>query len=146
MKRLIIGTATTVFLLSTVAHAGPVEDRQAFMKENGKLIGALVKVAKGEMDFDAAQVKQMLEDFNKHTQTLDVAALFPEGSGGGESKTAPAVWENFDDFTAKAEKLKADAATAAGKDPQNAGDVGAIVQMIGADCGSCHQSYRLKMN
>ncbi len=133
-------------LLASSAVAGPVEDREAFMKENGHLLGEMVPIARGQKEFDAAQVMQLLKQFGDHSQELDVVAMFPEGTAGQagtENRAAPAIWENFDDFKAKAEKFKADAAEAAGKSPKDAAELGAILGMVGENCRSCHETYRL---
>lgn len=145
MKRLAL-TASTLALALTASFAGPAEDREAFMKENGKLLGQLAPVAKGEKPFDAAEVKSLLEAFNAHTQKLDVVALFPEGTGGRPTRADPAIWENFDDFKAKAEDLKMAASAAAQTNPQNPQELGAQVASIGGKCQACHEKYRLPEN
>jgi cytochrome c556 len=125
------------------AAADPAEEREEYMKENGRLLGQLAPIAKGEKEFDAAEVKSLLQAFGEHAQELDVVAQFPEGTGGRPTRAAPAIWQNWEDFQAKAEKFKADAAAAARSDPQSPQELGAQIAAIGNNCKSCHEDYRL---
>lgn len=142
MKRIAFALSA-VACLASAAIAGPIEDRKAFMKENGRLLGTMGPMAKGEQPFDAAQALTMLEAFNAHSQMLDVAALFPEGSGEGDTRAAPAIWEDFAEFQEHAEEFKADSAAAAATNPQDVQALQAAMGMIGENCASCHEEYRL---
>lgn len=134
-----IGTA----FLASAASAGPIEDRQAFMKQNGKLLGAVVTVVKGEKPFDAAEVQAALEAFNEHAQSLDVAAAFPEGSTEGETRASPKIWGDMAGFQAEVGAFKAAAAAAVEAAPQDVDALRAQVGAIGEICESCHSTFRL---
>lgn len=72
-----------------------------------------------------------------------IPSLFPEGSGGGGSRALPAIWEDFDAFTAIAETGAAAARTAL--EAATAGDNAAYLaalEQIGPACGACHQKFR----
>ena len=72
---------------------------------------------------------------------------FPAGSETGhETEASPKIWENMDDFKAKADKLPADAEGLLAQLPADKVGVGAAVKALGADCGACHQAYRLKVD
>ncbi len=62
----------------------------------------------------------------------------------GLGRSKPEIWENFADFTAKAEELQMAATGVAEK--AKAGtlpdDPKAVVGMIGGSCGGCHKVYR----
>src|SRR4051812_10395340 len=89
-KRMRIGLAgTSLFsvllglgLGASLAMAGPIEERQALMKDNGKAIGALAAIAKKEQPFDAKVVKKNAEKMAHNFEVLK--DLFPEGSQKGE--------------------------------------------------------------
>lgn len=134
---------SAVALMAAAASADPIEDRQNFMQENGRLLGALTPMVEGEQPFDAAEAMAMLQAFNEHVQTFDVAALFPEGSDEGDTRASPKIWEDWAGFQAAAEKLKADAAAAVAANPQDVDALKSAVGAIGANCGSCHEAYRL---
>lgn len=68
---------------------------------------------------------------------------FPAGTETG-SAAAPAIWENFEDFKAKAAKLGTDADIVLANLPGDQAGVATAMKTLGADCGTCHQTYRLK--
>jgi cytochrome c556 len=98
-------------------------------------------IAKGQKDYDAEAVKSALT-----TISADMKAFpdqFPAGSEAN-SAAAPAIWENMDDFKAKSLKLASDADTILASMPADAAGVGEAMKTLGASCGTCHQTYRLK--
>ena len=72
-----------------------------------------------------------------------IAVLFPEGSGEGETEALAAIWEKpekFSEAVAEAEKATADL-----KSATTSGDRKAIVaafKTLGAACKGCHESFR----
>lgn len=70
-----------------------------------------------------------------------IPALFPEGSGGDDA--LPGIWENFDDFTAKAQNLGNEAGLlVSAADGGDMATVGAQFDKVGGACGACHKPYR----
>ncbi len=116
--------------------------RIAMMKKIGGAAGALGAIAKGDKPYDAAIVKTSL------TTIAETAKAFPDQFGPNSDKTDaevnPKLWDNFDDFKAKAAKLSGDAETALAQLPADQAGVGAALKTLGADCGACHQAYRVK--
>ncbi|HEY6631043.1 MAG TPA: cytochrome c [Rhizobiaceae bacterium] len=144
MRKLIFAISALAFVTSA-AFADPIADRQALMKANGKAMGTLVPIAKGEKPFDAAVVLAALQTLNDDAQKLDVAVLFPPGSEtGGETTASPKIWEDPAGFQADVDKFKADAAAAVAAPPQDAAALGATVGAIGRNCGGCHETFRIK--
>jgi cytochrome c556 len=137
--------AAAFAMAGVVAHADPIQDREALMKSFGQSMGQLAPVAKGEKPFDAAAVQAALATLNERAQKFDAAALFPEGSIGN-SEASPKIWEDWAGFTAKVDKFKADVATAAGSPPADVAALQASVGMIGQNCGGCHEAFRVKKN
>lgn len=123
-----------------VYAAGEVEERSALMKQVGAGLGALGGIAKGEKPYDEAVVKEALEKISAAAKVFP--DKFPAGSEGGAA--APAIWENFEDFKAKAHKLASDADAALAALPADQAAVGGVMKTIGASCGTCHQVYRVK--
>ena len=72
-----------------------------------------------------------------------IAVLFPEGSGEGETEALAAIWsepEKFSEAVAAAEKATADL-----KSATTGGDRKAIMaafKALGASCKGCHESFR----
>jgi cytochrome c556 len=120
-----------------VAPATPeeaVEMRQATMKENGGTLRSA-----GELTGpDAVAAMQTLLD-----NYTNMPALFPEDSIVGDSKALPAIWENWEEFTAIIETGRA--AAESGLAAAEAGDAaayGEALKAIGGTCGQCHQQFR----
>jgi len=142
MKRLLIAISLFTLTIST-ASADPVADRQALMKANGKAAGQLAAVAKGEQPFDAAAVLAALQTLNDDAQKLDMA-LFPAGSDTGDTTASPKIWEDPAGFQAQIDKFKADTAAAVASPPVDVDGVKAALGAIGANCASCHETFRVK--
>lgn len=111
-----------------------VAARQALMKEDGALMRQLGGLTGAEA---VAGLNTILTNYSH------IPDLFPEGSIVGESKALPAIWENWEAFTAIVETGKA--AATAGIAAAEAGDAAAYaaaLQAIGGTCGACHQQFR----
>ena len=135
--------ASALLLGATAASADPVEDRQALMKERGAQMQVLVPMAQEKQPFDAAAALAALETLAANAASVDVEALWPEGSTGGDNDTAPAAWENFDAFKAAHAKFKADTEAAVAANPQDLESFKPVFGSVAQNCGSCHETYRL---
>lgn len=126
---------------SVVAADGTHDSRVALMKKNGAAAGSLGAIAKGDKPYDADVVKTAL------TTIAETAKVFPDQFGSDSDKTDqevnPKLWDNMDDFKAKAAKLSTDAEMALAQLPADQAGVGATLKTLGADCGACHQAYRI---
>lgn len=111
-----------------------VEMRQALMKLNGQTLKAAETLTGEEA---VAAMQTLLTDFEHIPQ------VFPEGSIVGDSKALPAIWENWEEFTAIVERGRAGAE--AGVAAAQAGDAqayAAAFKTIGGSCGQCHKQFR----
>jgi cytochrome c556 len=142
MRKLILAISTVALAVSA-AYADPIADRRAIMKERGGLIGGLVKMVKGETEFDAAAVQKTLDGLKANEAKVDIDALFPAGSDKGDTKADPKIWSDMDGFKAVNKKYSdaVDAAAAAPAADKEA--LGAQLQTLGGLCGECHKTYRL---
>jgi cytochrome c556 len=80
-----------------------------------------------------------------HETALKIPQLFPPGSGTGITDAKPIIWEQWDQFQAKAQDLAA-AASALGS-IASSGDPKAIYAQYSAvthACSGCHDTYRQK--
>jgi cytochrome c556 len=144
MRKLIL--AISIFALATsAASADPISDRQAMMKERGKIVGTFAKMVKGEQDFDAAQVQSALQTLQANAEKFDAEALFPVGTEtGGETTVSPKVWEDMAGFKAAEDKYLADVKTANAAPATSVEALKVQLGVLGADCGACHKVYRIK--
>ena len=143
MRKLVIAISM-LSLAASAAFADPILDRQGLMKERGKLVGGLSKIAKGEADFDAAAVLTALQALQVNAEKVDVDALFPAGSDKGDTTASPKIWEDMAGFKTTNEKYVADVKAAVAAAPADVDALKAQIGTLGNDCGTCHQTYRVK--
>ena len=123
------------FTLSA-AQAGPIEERQANFKANNQAMRAIASlIGAGDMAGIAQNARQIASWADK------MADYFPAGS---DSRGAsPAIWQNFDDFKAKAAANKTAALRIVDlADAGQKAEIGAALQALGGSCKSCHFSYK----
>jgi cytochrome c556 len=142
MKSLILSLAIVATTLS-VASADPIADRKALMKERGGLVGQLAPIAKGEQPFDAAKVAEVFAALQANADKYDVDALFTADSKMGDTKASPKIWDDMAGFKAAVDKYKADVTAAAAAKPQDVDAFRAEFGKVTANCGGCHQAWRL---
>ncbi|MER8810138.1 cytochrome c [Mesorhizobium australicum] len=143
MRKLVIAISMLALAASAV-FADPILDRQALMKERGKIVGGLSKVVKGEEPFDAAAVLTQLQALQANAEKFDVEALFPKGTDSGDTTASPKIWEDMAGFKAAEDKYLADVKAAVAAAPADVDALKTQIGTIGSDCGTCHQGYRVK--
>lgn len=139
-----IGFATVVTM---VQAADPITERRDAMKANGAAMKAINEtLEKGGSAADLAPHAAKINEV-----AAKVAMLFPAGSDQpqgkdpGQTMAKAEIWQNPDDFAAKAKAFHDEAAmfntAVAG------GDMAAIkaeFEKLGGTCGDCHKVYRAK--
>ena len=135
--------ATAVILPATMATAGPIEDRKAIMKGNGRDTKLAGDMLKGAVPFDAAAANKILANYAAAAKAFP--AHFPANSKtGGETEAAPAIWDKPADWKAATAKFQADTAAAAAMKPADAASFAKAFGMVTANCKSCHEAFRIK--
>lgn len=141
-----VAAAAAIFCLGmsvVMAQETPIAKRQALMKGIGGASATLGGIAKGEKPFDAVAVQTALTTISTNIKAFP--DQFPAGSETGEkTKAAPAIWERNDDFRAEAQKLASAVEAVLASPPADQAAVGAALKTIGAECGACHQNFRLR--
>ena len=142
----------TLFAAAVIGAAGfapaiaadePQVVRQEMMKKVGGATGAMAKMVKGEAEFDAAAALAALATISE--VAAGYGEQFPEGSETGmESEAAPAIWSDRAGFDAKLAKFKADADAAVAAAPADLDGLKAVFGPLTQNCGSCHETFRLK--
>lgn len=139
------GATAAVLALApaTDAHSDASNPAVKARMEAMKVIGAQTKVlgdmAKGATEFDAAAAQAAAATMA--AEAAKIPALFEPQEDDPESEAKPIIWDDWDDFTAKAMDLEA-AATAAEASLTEAGAVGPALGQIGGACKACHSTYR----
>ncbi|MGL3606100.1 c-type cytochrome [Rhizobium sp. G187] len=144
LKTVLSAAAAICLGVSAAIAAGePQVVRQEEMKKVGGAMGAIGAIAKGEKPYDAEAIKAALTTMAEVGKTFP--DHFPAGTETGmDSEAAPAIWQNMEDFKAKAAKLAEVAEAQLAAMPADQAAVGATMKAVGATCGDCHQTYRLK--
>ncbi|WP_343313880.1 cytochrome c [Brucella sp. BE17] len=146
MRLFFLTTTSVLVMITGMAQADVIADRQAIMKDIGRSVGTIAPMVKGEKPFDADAALAALEKIEADAKKLDVDALFPEGSDKGDTEASPKIWEDKDEFTKHVEKFRTDASTAAAAKPQDLDALKLAFQQVAPNCGSCHQAFRIKKN
>ena len=139
LKFLCVAAALVLVFSGVAATVQAGMSRQDTMKEIGKNMKAIKGIiGVGGPAADAAAPAQKIAEL-----AAMIPSLFPEGSDTPDDSAKAEIWQNWDDFTAKAKALE-EAATmlvsaAGGGDIAT---VGAQFEKVGGACGSCHKAYR----
>ena len=135
---------TTVAGAAAFAHSGAtgvVKERMDGMLALGGVVKELNPMMRGQTPFDADRVRAGADLMISHAGE-QMTRLFPEGSDGMPSAALPAIWEDWEEFTALAEqlelraeglKLSADVGLAASQDSGGASMMGGGGMMGTAD-------------
>ncbi|WP_052760976.1 c-type cytochrome [Sedimenticola thiotaurini] len=151
MKKGLLQSALIISLLGAATSAsqaevriqGAIDFRESIMTTFKWYMGPMGSMVKGRMPFDAELFKSRAEGLVKATR-LDLAEGYPKGSVG-DSEAKPEIWENWDEFEAKIQSLRDEAAKL--QEVAATGDEAAIKAQFGETgkvCGSCHKQFRSK--
>ena len=152
---LILNSVLFTLLLASTANAQEeptpaqravvaTENRQAVFKLLGVNLGAIVGMARGEREFDAAIAERNAK------RVAALAPMIPELVGAMDTRefevetlALPLIWDNMDEFTGKAEALVEAASTfaALAASGDQATTLGGL-RAFGGACGNCHDKFR----
>lgn len=146
MKKLVVAALAGAGIIAAsvaISAEDPILVRQALMKNTGAAMGTLAKMAKGEMEFDAAAAELSLRIMQ--STSYGVGFYFPKGSETGNKTTAsPAIWEKMGDFQATLANFQAATSAAVANPPKTKEQLGATVGEMGKNCGTCHKAFRVQ--
>ena len=133
----IAGLAIAGFVVAATADV--IDERQDAMKANSDAMKALSAIAKGEAPFDPAVVQDSGQSI---AEGLDTARhLFPEGSGEGDTRAKPEIWQDKADFERRLDETIAAARNLATV-TEEANFMPALAN-LGNGCKGCHDQYQL---
>jgi len=115
--------------------------RQRLMTGHGASMGSIGDILKYKLDFSPMHIEIHAKNIHEYAKLIPDA--FKKEITAGANDAKPEIWKNWDDFTAKAKALEAEAGklatVAAG------GDMAAMMPQVkatGDACRSCHDAYR----
>lgn len=139
----LVCVASATLALGHEGATGVVKERMDLMDSQKEAMKTIGDMARGKTKFDAAKAAEAARDIADTAKKIP--ELFPEGSGGEKNKSdaLPAVWENWNRFTANADDLgsAADALVATFGDSASQ-EWKPAFQKVGDACKSCHEDFR----
>ena len=145
----VFGALAAMIALTTVTTAEAADEpanvikyRQKVMSSIGAHIGSIGAVLKGEVSYTghvAAHARAM------HDASLMLDDIFPAGSGVGETRAKPEIWQDWAKFKAATKAFQAAALELARiAETGDMAAVGAQLKKVGEACGGCHKPFRKK--
>jgi cytochrome c556 len=147
MKRIVVVAGALLLSAGAViAQQDVVNSTQTAMKATGRALGAVLSpMVKGDKPYDQAAVDEALKVMDDTAKKLP--AMFPDSTKGlkpeGDFSASPKVWEDKAGFAAKIDAF-AKVVTEARAKIKDLDSLKATVPAIGKECGSCHETFRLK--
>jgi cytochrome c556 len=143
MKRfLIVAAIASVAATAVYAQGDVIAQRRDLMKAVGGATRDPGAMLKGEMPFDLAKVQRSLAVYSDSASKLP--GLYPDTSKtGGETTAAPKVWEDAAGFKAALAKFDSESKAAAAAIKDEASFKAAFPNVL-KNCGTCHETYRVK--
>ena len=144
MRRLIIGLvafAVAGVAVSAYAMEDPIKTRRWLMDANGGAAGAGAAMMKEEVPFNAAIAKSVF--LTMHAVAYSYGDYFPEGSGTGDTKAGPKIWEDAAGFAAALAKFQQDTDAALAADVADLEAFKTSFGTVAGNCKSCHDVFRL---
>ena len=150
-KLIVAGTAVSLLAVSATsfAHGGEEEKRSAESQYRHDVmmlakyaIGNIVQHFQGKADQEGDVAK--LAEVMALSASMSKAAFKKDIRGSeGHTEAKDHIWDNWDDFAARADKYEAD--TAAFAEAAKTGDmslIGPAFKKAASNCKSCHDEYR----
>ena len=147
MKQIIKVAALIVFLSfcffgsSSLADSkGIIKYRQNVMKSTAGHMGAIVDILKNDLPLQAHILDHASSIHQNSKMTL---AMFPKGTGLGNTKAKPTIWENWSKFESAVQDFERESAKLA--KVAESGDMEALAKQVratGKTCGGCHRNFR----
>ena len=142
MKRVIVAGLAIALSAGAVFAQDVIAQRRDIMKGVGAATRDPGAMLKGEQPFDLDKVQKSLAAYQDSAKKMP--GLYPADSKtGGETSAAPKIWEDPAGFKAAFDKFGADAAAAAAAIKDEASFKANFPNVL-KNCGSCHESYRVK--
>lgn len=142
MRRMMITGALVAGLAgAAAAHQGAMGAVKARMDGMGVLqqaLRSLGPMAKGQTAFDAAIADALLAAVAKEARAIP--ELFEARDLSGPTEALPAIWQDWEDFAARAEALAQAAERATGA--ADADGLRTGLRAVGQACSGCHEPYR----
>jgi cytochrome c556 len=120
-----------------------VETRQSVLHLMGWNMAPLGAMARGRIDFDAAQVQTNADRLLALSKMLSDAFAPDTRSNEVTTEALDVIWENPDDFAAKIQAtIEASEGLVQAAGTGEEGTIRQAIGNLGSTCGSCHDDFR----
>ena len=130
-----------IFVSSSLADSdGIIKYRKNVMKSTGGHMGAIAAILKNDLPLQAHILDHARSIQQNSKMTL---AMFPKGTGLGNTKAKPAIWENWSKFESAVQDFERESAKLV--KVAESGDMEALAKQVratGKTCGGCHRNFR----
>ena len=119
---------------------GIIKYRQNVMKSTAGQMGAIVDILKNDLPLQAHILDHARSIQQNSKMTL---ATFSKGTGLGNTKAKPAIWENWSKFESAVQDFERESAKLV--KVAESGDMEALAKQVratGKTCGGCHRNFR----
>ena len=147
MKQIIKVAALIVFLSfcffgsSSLADSkGIIKYRKNVMESTAGHMGAIVDILKNDLPLQAHILDHARSIQQNSKMTL---AMFPKGTGLGNTKAKSAIWGNWSKFESAVQDFERESAKLV--KVAESGDMDALAKQVratGKTCGGCHRNFR----
>jgi len=138
----VIGLALGLTLVHAQEDEAPeIGYRQRLMKGHGASMGSIGDVMKYKLPNASAHVAVHAKNISEYSSLIPDA--FKKDISAGKTDAKPEVWQNWEDFVAKANAVHVAASELAAA--ADGGDMRAMmpgVKALGDACRGCHNEYR----
>ncbi len=142
LRTILLTAALAVGATAVLAQGDPIAQRRETMKGVGAATRTGTQMSKGEIPFDAAKAKEILQVYAAAADRMH--NYFPETSKtGGETTAAPTIWQNQADFRKRFDDWAAEIQRASAQ-TNDLESFRAAFGNVTKACGGCHETYRIK--
>lgn len=136
----VAATASAVFAHEGHEHAtGVVRERMILMTDLGHRLIAISKRLRANKDFD-----RIPDDARTIGQLASkITTLFPPGSLQDPTAAKPEIWQNWGEFSEKAQALASEAGKLTATPPGDGKALRAQFLAVAYACDGCHDKYRM---
>jgi cytochrome c556 len=142
IRSILVGAALAIGVTAVLAQGDVIAQRRDIMKSNGAATRTGNQMVKGEVPFDLAKAKEILQTYANAADKMHT--YFPDNSKtGGETTASPRIWENQAEFRKRFDDWAADIKKASAQTKDLDSFKEAFGTLIKA-CGGCHETFRIK--
>ncbi len=141
MIRTVLAVVTVAVGVTAALAQDIIAERQQLMKRSGAQSKAGAAMVRGKAPFDLAKAQAIFVVYADKAAKLP--NLFPPTSKtGGDTRAAPAIWDDPKGFSAAIAKFAADVKAAQGS-VKDADSFKVAFVEVSKNCGSCHEKFRV---